>query len=166
MMGLWTLTQDILIQKNKLNNKPKAKKEGFVMETKTKTKRQIIKSYREAWGKVNYALSSVGWGQYGKQYLKENLDEERSHRGFKPDHVKAGLTINESAELFAIQQIAEALADKPKWTPDLQGYLSCRKSIYTAWSLVINYRHKIAEALKGVDLDEIRALDYAELVKE
>ena len=57
------------------------------------TKRKVIKNFREAWYKVSYALSSEGWGNYGKEYLKLNLDEEKQHDRFRGNDIPRGLTI-------------------------------------------------------------------------
>lgn len=131
--------------------------------TTTKTKRQQIKMIKDAWNAIDYALSMVSWGQYGKQYLAQNIQEEKDHLRFKPEGVTHGLTALEGAKLFCVKNIAEYLlgheAPKPEW------FLHYRKGCYMAYAIAHKYGDKLREALKDFDLKELSDLDYAELAK-
>ena len=128
------------------------------------TRARANKITAAAWSQLAYVLDNKSWSRYASNYLAENVEEEKNHRGSGRFGGWA-LTVNESARLFAVRQLAEYLTTKKR--PDLKSYLHCRRSIYTASSLVLNYRKEIRAAFKAakVDLAEVCALDYAELVK-
>ena len=129
-----------------------------------KKKRKQLKLINEAYDNLANAFSVVGWGMYGRQYEKLNKEEEESHRTFKPDHITAGIITRQAVKYFYVHQIAAALTDGYK--PALKDYLHTRKSIFFAWALVENYPKEIKKALEGLDLQEIMAIDYAELMAE
>ena len=119
-----------------------------------------------AWSSLGYALDNIKMTALGKLYLAENVAEEKNHRGWGLREGGWGLTVNESARLFAVRQLAEYLQPRAKF-PRVRDYLSYRRSCYTAAALVLNYRKEIKAAFKqaGVLPAECLALDYAELVK-
>lgn len=127
------------------------------------TKNQQIKLVNAAWAQIAYVLNNISWHAYGDKYLAENVAEEKGHRGFCAGRNDYGLTVAQSAKLFAVRQIAEYLNGGK--LPEIRDYIACRKSVYTAASLVENYRDKLSAALADYDLNEIIALDYAKLVK-
>ena len=121
------------------------------------------KQVKDASDKLAYTLDNIKWGQMYTTYLNENKEEEKRHDRCRPASVPRGMSIMDAARLFAVQQIIEYYQGKA--APDLAGYTYMRKTVFTAYSLVAQYRNEIGAALVGVDLDAIKALDYAELQK-
>jgi len=133
------------------------------MKTQTNSKKEALKLVNKAWIELDYLLSSIHWGHYGKEYIKLNIEEEKGHDRFRPEGTSRGLTIKEAAKLFCVTQIADYLLNKRKL--DVSDYLSTRKSHFFACALVANYRKEIENAWKGLDIETISNLDYAELIK-
>lgn len=119
-----------------------------------------------AWDFLCPALDNIKMVPLGKTYLAENIAEEKNHRGFGLREGGWGLTVAESARLFAVKQLAEYLQPGAK-LPRVKDYLHYRHSCYIAAAMVLNYRREIKRAFKesGVDVAAVLALDYAELVK-
>lgn len=125
------------------------------------SKKEAVKLIKESWSKIEYIFASISWGQYGRQFLALSTAEEKDHRGFCGH--KYGLTISESAKLFCVKRIVEAL--NGEHVPEIKDFLHSQKSWFFAHSLVANYREEIERAFIGVDREKILSLDYAELVK-
>ena len=121
------------------------------------------KQVKDASDKLAYTLDNIKWGSMYTTYLNENKDEEKRHDRCRPASVPRGMSIMDAARLFAVQQIIEYYQGKA--APDQAGYSYMRHSVFTAYSLVAQYRTEIGEALAGVDLAAIMALDYAKLQK-
>jgi len=126
-------------------------------------KKNQIKLINEAYRKIDDVLSIQHMGEYGKQYYNLNKGEELQHDKFRPSDVKRGLTISEAVKLFYVTQIIQALKGTLKVT--VKEYLFVRKSIFFAVALVETYKIELTEALKGINYDDILAVDYAELNK-
>lgn len=135
------------------------------METTNKTnlsKRQQLELIK----KISYrlqVLDNISWTNYYNDYLKENIKEEKNHRSFKPDGIKSGITTNQGGMFFSVQQIIGFLEGEE--APDLSGYLFMRKTIFTAYSIVAQYKDKIQEALKGIDYKPVLDMDYCYLMQ-
>lgn len=120
----------------------------------------------KAWSSIEHALDYSDHHGYARNYLAENTAEERGHRGWGPNydsHHDSFVTVPKAAKLFAVKQIADYLSGEK--LPELRDYLHFRKSCYTAAALVLEHGDKLRAALKDFDLAELKALDYAELVK-
>lgn len=127
------------------------------------SKPQALRLVSRAWDSIAPALDNLKMTRMGSTYLAENVAEEKDHRGFRDGPY--GLTVSQSAKLFAVRQLAEYLTGaKP---PKLRDFLSHRRSCYTAAALVANYRREIRAAFKSAKVDPraVLPLDYAELVK-
>ena len=113
--------------------------------------------------KINSLLeckfSIIGWGNIYSNYLKDNIQEEKAHNSGKP--FTSGLSTREGGLYFAVRQIIDYLEGDKK--PCLESYIDCRKSIYTAYSIVANYKEQIKEALQSVDYREVLNMDYCDL---
>jgi hypothetical protein len=138
------------------------------------TKQQANTLISKVWSEVEHALNNITHRNYGADYFRENIAEEKSHRGCGLPARDWGLSVPQAARLFAVVQLAEMLVGKNRAeiVSDVKNYLGSRKSIWTAASLVANYRAEIetAFALGGAAthteaFDAILAMDYAELVK-
>ena len=127
----------------------------------TRKQKELINS---TWQKMEYVLNNQSISHYADHYFKQNLDEERDHANFMSKYGSRGMTIPQAARLFCVKQIAEYLKDK-KQKLDAKDYIGLRPSVFWAYSLANTYRAELTEALKGVDLDAILALDYADLVE-
>lgn len=133
-------------------------------EKTTLSKKEQIKLLKEISSRLASALNDISWTHYYTNYLKENIKEEKDHLRMKPEGVKHGLTAYEGGLLFSVQQIIEYFANSES-KPCFEGYIYCRKSIYTAYSLVKTYNEQIKNALQGIDYSEVLKMDYCELVK-
>lgn len=135
------------------------------METINKTnlsKRQQLELIK----KISYCLQvldNISWTNYYSDYLKENIREEKNHRGFKPDGIESGITTMQGGMFFSVQQIIRFLEGEE--APDLSGYLFMRKTIFTAYSIVQQYKDNIQEALKDIDYKPVLDMDYCYLVQ-
>jgi hypothetical protein len=126
--------------------------------------KQQIKLIEKTWSTLDYVFGSLSWGQYGKNYLKENIEEEKNHRSYMPANVKSYLTIGQASKLFAVQQLVKYLFTSER--PSLEGYHYSRKSIYTAYSLAKQYQKELCIALlaqEGFSSTAILDIDYAQL---
>ena len=66
---------------------------------------------------------------------------------------------------FAVKQIVEYYY-KAQRKPKIEGYLHLRKTIFTAFAIVHEYRETVKEALKGIDnVKEILNMDYCYFVQ-
>lgn len=122
------------------------------------------KIINDTWQKMEYVLNNQSISHYADRYYEQNLQEEKDHSKFMSRYGSRGMTIPQAARLFCVRQIAEYLKE-PKKTLDAKDFISYRQSIFWAYSLANTYRAELTEALKGVDLDAILALDYADLVE-
>lgn len=140
-------------------------KGGVKMYGTTQLKKQDqIKLIKKINKELQYLFSSISYGQYYRDYLQENVKEERKHQMFKPDNISSGLSVNEGGTFFAVKQVIEFLTN-PKKAPDLEAYLYLRKAIYTAYALTENYRADILTALKDIDYNEVLKIDYCDLMQ-
>jgi len=123
---------------------------------------QCIKLIKIISQKLSIALDNISWTKYYTDYLKENIKEEKSHLGFKSDGIRSGMTAYEGGLFFAVQQIIEYLETEKK--PCLKSYLFCRKTIYTAYSLVAQYKNEILKQIKDIpNYKDVLNMDYAYL---
>ena len=134
------------------------------MEKTKLSKNEQIKLIKTTWQKINEVLSCQSFGQYGKQYLDLNIQEEKRHDKTRPHDIQRGLTIIEAGKLFAVKQIIEFLG-KAEYIPSVKDYIFVRQSIFFAYSLVSQYRIEFETALKDINFDDILKLDYVELIK-
>lgn len=128
------------------------------------TKNQQIKLINRAFDALE-VLNNQTMSPLRNRYLSQNIEEEKGHRRFKPDGVRCGLTIREAARLFCVRQIAEYLNGAE--TPAPNQWLHLRLSNLTACALVAEYGEQIKAAWAefGIAIDDLLALDYAELNK-
>jgi len=126
------------------------------------SKKECLELIKKIDCRLTCALDNISWTAYYTNYLKDNVKEEKSHQGFKPDNIKNGLTVKEGGMFFSVYQIIEYLETDKK--PMLDSYLYCRKSIYMAYSLVAQYKEKILEQLKDIpNYKEVLNIDYCYL---
>lgn len=125
------------------------------------THNQSINLIKDISRRLSIALDNISWTKYYTDYLKENIKEEKARKNFKPDGIKSGLTVNEGGLFFAVRQIIEYLDGKK--APDVESYLFFRKTIYTAYSLVAQYKKEILERLDNIDYKEVLNMDYCYL---
>lgn len=129
------------------------------------THREQKKLIREAWGQVAYVLDNLTWGGIGRNYLKENIQEERAHDRFRGESIQRGMTIKEAGKMFAVKQLADLLTGKAG-EPPVKEYLHYRKSVYTAYAIFATYEKELREAWRDIDLEALTLLDYCELIKD
>ena len=128
------------------------------------TKNQQVKLINRAFDALE-VLNNQVMSPLRNRYLEQNIEEEKGHRRFKPDGIKCGLTTREAARLFCVRQIAEYLNGAA--TPEPKDWLHLRLSNLTACALVAEYGAQIKAAWSesGISIDDLLALDYAELNK-
>jgi len=119
-----------------------------------------------AWAELSNTLDNIKMIPLARNYFDENRAEEKGHRQWCAGRKDFGLTVDDTARLFCVTQLAEFLTRSRK-VPHARDYLSFRHSLYTAAALVANYRKEIRKAFKaaGVDPRNAAKFDYAELVK-
>lgn len=128
------------------------------------TKKEQIKLIGRAFDRLDYALGQVSRGQYGSKLFKMIQAEERQHRRSFGGHDRAwGLSIAEASRLFYARSLVCYLSGDT--LPRLQDYLWTRESDFLAGALVSEYPEELKKAIHGLDLEAIKAVDYAELVK-
>lgn len=138
------------------------KKENTQHTTKL-THSQCLKLVKEISKSLSCELNNISWSKYYTNYLNENIREEKDHLRFKPDGIISGITANQGGMFFSVKQIIEYFEQVEK-VPDVKNYLFWRKSIYTAFSLVANYRKEIEKALsKNPQYKEVLKMDYCYL---
>ena len=133
------------------------KEKGYKM-----TKKEQIQLIKEAWNCIDRVLEMKAWGNYGVDYLRLCIDEEKKHDKLRPSGTARGITIREAGQLFAVKTMVSGLVDIEK--PTLKHYLHCRKSLFYGWSLVENYREELKESLKHINFNDIKSINYAELI--
>ena len=120
------------------------------------------KQCKELVKKVSYclarALDNISWSAYYSNYEKENIKEEKAHIDFKPDGIVSGMTITEGGRFFAVKQIIDYLEGAK--APSIEYYISMRKTVFSAYSLVANYKERILKELEGVNYKEILKINY------
>lgn len=121
------------------------------------------KILNDVYSKLDYTLSSIHWGNYGKQLFKMIQDEEKDHRRFRPENVSCGLSISEAVKLFYVKGLVESLQGKNHFT--MRDYIHIQQSVLLAQSLAENYQDELSKAIEGLPIDEVLAFDYAELMK-
>lgn len=137
----------------------------------TTQEKKKFKEVDKAFFNIQHVFSSVHHGQYGKQYFKLHMEEEKQHRRSCPDSIKSGLTISEAVKLFFVQYLVKFL-DNTRKIPDIKQVLTVRPSYIFAGALVLNYGDDIKKALnmtyngESIDIEVIKSLDYAELMKD
>lgn len=113
------------------------------------------------------------------RYLALHREEEKSHRGLKPDHVDCGLTKAQVVRLFAVKEIFErfgmphccscgwkgaesicqdcGLPAQPQkvFTPSLENYFSIRQSCFAAVAIA-----KLCESEIWQQFDRLEMLNW------
>ena len=129
----------------------------------TVSKSKALAEINKASYNLAYALDNIKWSKLYTDYLKENIQEEKSHDNFHGDSIQRGITITEAGKLFSVQQIVKYYQGEK--APDVACYSYMRKSVFTAYSLVSLYREAVETALKDINLELVNGLDYCELIK-
>jgi hypothetical protein len=127
----------------------------------TLTKNQKLKLIKTAYSLLD-VLNNVRWTAHRDDLLKLCKEEEKHHRGMTGNEYK--LTIDEAAKLFVVYRVAQYLA-RVIAEPVAKDFIVMQKSAFYAASLVANYRTEIETAWQGVDLEQLCALDYADMVQ-
>ena len=130
------------------------------------TKKQALNLINEAWSEFSYVLDNQDWSKHGTDYLDENIAEEKRHDHMRPDHVNRGLTIREAGKLFAVKQLTQYLCGEK--APNVEAYISLRKSLFTAYGLVMRYTPQLQDMMGKLGKDKVNQIlniDYCELIK-
>jgi hypothetical protein len=142
-------------------------------ETMTSQEKKNFREVEKAFRQIQYALSSLSWGQYGQNYFKLNLQEARQWDKARPSDCRRGLSVTEEAKLFFVKWLVDYIDGKQK-APTIKDVLHLKPSAVMGATLCANFPEEIKKALRGeaipgtaeeIRLDIIEALDYAELVK-
>jgi len=126
-------------------------------------KKEALKLIQANYWKIKEVLECVAWGNYHKEYYNLIQQEEKDHRRYCPDGVTCGLTVGEAVKLFYVQTIFEYFFSNK--TLLVKEYLHVRKSHFLACAIAENYGKELFQALKGVNWQEVKQIDYAELMK-
>jgi len=128
-----------------------------------KEQKQIIKKINQAFSKLS-VLNNIKWTAYRDDLFNLIKKDELQHRKSFGDrsYSKDTAPISDCARLFVVQNIAESLLNRVKYT--IKDYLIIRKSCLYAHSLVENYREQIEKAWTGEDIKSLADLDYISLI--
>ena len=105
-----------------------------------------------------------GFEAVSDKLFKMNLEAERHHRRNRP--TPKGFSANAAARLFTIRHLAEALEKPNRYQVD--DILYIRTECLYAQAYATKHRAEILEAWDkaGVKIDDVLAVDYAELMAE
>ena len=127
-------------------------------------KKEIIKKVNQAYSKL-YVLNNIKWISFRDRLFNMNKQDEKKHRtsfdNWASNH-KDACNISDCAKLFVVQNIAENLLKKSKYT--IKDLLGIRLSCLYSQSIVENYREIIENAWKDEDINYLSNLDYLSLV--
>lgn len=93
-------------------------------------------------------------------YILELASEKEHRRG----RAGFGLTVAQAAKLFTVRHIAEGLEKPDRWTIDDINAIRLEALKAQAWAKKHRAEFLAAFAAAGVTVDEVLALDYAELM--
>ena len=155
--------------------------------TNAERKRQI-KRIDETYNRLSACCS--GWYEWDK-YVALNEQEERGHRRFKPDPMRAGLTQAQSVRLFAVKEIferfemphvcrcgwqgdGEVCADcggtasaQKVFTPQVEDFFSIRHSVFAACAIVKMCQDRICAEFDRLEMvGWLAEVDYCALNKD
>jgi hypothetical protein len=128
-----------------------------------KEQKQIIKKINQAYIKLS-VLNNIKWTAYRDDLFNLIRKDETQHRKSFGDrsYSKDTASVSDCARLFVVQNIAESLLNRVKYT--IKDYLIIRKSCLYAQSLVENYREQIEKAWTSEDIKALADLDYISLI--
>lgn len=127
---------------------------------------QQIKLARKAFDALAF-LNNIDWANHREKLFAMCKAEEKDHRGFMSDfnesHTEDTASVSDCAKLFAVKRVAEYLLGEKY--PIGKDFLHIQKSCFYAAGLVDEFAEKIRAAWSKLELREIVALDYTDLVK-
>ena len=130
------------------------------------TGKLTVKDIRAAFEKLEHAFYAE-MINHADRLLDLCKQEEKGHRGWGPDfadhHTSDTINVTDAAKLFAVKRVAEILNGGK--VPDVKDYLHTQKSSFMAAAIALEYKSKIQEEWKGLDVPAIASLDYTEFVK-
>lgn len=126
------------------------------------SKKEQLEMIKQISSALELCLDNISWEPYYTNYLKANIQDEKQHLKFKPEGVKHGLSAKQGGEYHAVKWIVESLEGHK---PDAESYIFTKKVVFTAYSIVSQYRERIIKALRGIEYKEVLKMDYCELVK-
>lgn len=124
------------------------------------------KMLSDTWRTIHYHLGTIDWSNYGDKLLKLTLEESKSHDGFRADHIRRGINIQQEAKYFAIKRLWEYLGDEK--APNPKEYLMMQNSCFAAYCIMTNDRFADARR-KFIGLStmkEIASWDYCDLISD
>lgn len=109
--------------------------------------------------------------RHWEQYVALNIEEEKGHRRFCPDHIQCGLTRAQSVRLFAVKEIFEryvpAHPGEKIFTPEAKDFFSIRHSVFAAAALADICGVRILKEFSEPEMAQWLAdVDYCELNKD
>ena len=118
---------------------------------------------------IDHAFDAIpqifhGFDTISDKLFRMNLEAERQHRRNRP--TPKGFSANAAARLFTVQHLAQALEKPNRYQVD--DILYIRTECLHAQAYANQHRAKILEAWDkaGVKIDDVLAVDYAELMAE
>ena len=128
-----------------------------------KEQKEIVKKVNQAYSKL-YVLNNIKWTSFRDKLFNMNKQDEKNHRaiGDWVSNHKDACNISDCAKLFVVQNIADSLLKKSKYT--IKDLLGIRLSCLYSQSIVENYKDTIEKAWKDEDINYLSNLDYISLV--
>lgn len=126
-------------------------------------KAQALRKINEAFSKLDDACgSSSNW----ERYVSLHRTEEKGHRRFCPDHIKCGLTLEQSVRLFAVKEVFECITGE-QFRPIPEDWFHVRPSIFAVWSIWKECGEHIRTTVSVEEAKAwLAAINYAELNKD
>jgi hypothetical protein len=128
----------------------------------TSPRAQALKTIEAAYNALPYM--SDGFKDVKRVLFEANLTSEKQHRKFTSPRT-TGFSTTAAAKLFTIKHLAESLESPDRYTVD--DILCIRLECLKAQAYAKRHRAEILVAwtVAGIDPEDIRAIDYAELME-
>lgn len=120
---------------------------------------------------INAAFDKLSWifdaktTNWAEKLREQCLKEEKGHRGFVDGFARChpgAASANQCAKMFAVLRVSQYLLGAK--FPSGQDYLHTQTSCFIAAGIVDEFRDDIYKAWKDLEIREIVALDYLDLV--
>lgn len=120
--------------------------------------KEVKKLISNAYYRLVLATDNVNWTHYADELYKIEKEYEKNHRRYTECDYVFG--INDCAKYWAVKHIIDGLNDTEEL--NVKSYLYLKKSIFYAYSMVANYRHRIEKEFIGFDFDQFSKINITE----
>ena len=125
--------------------------------------KEIKQLINNAFYRLTIATDNIDWTHYADELYRIEKDYEKRHRKYCY-HDNYVYSANDCAKYWSIKHIIEGLDNVGE--PTIKSYLTVKKSIFYAYSMVANYRDRIEKEFKGFDFDAFKQINITEWKSE